>query len=333
MSEPRAGRMAAGEDARRLLRIGPCRVSCAGPADAIARALGPLAALEGAGAPTAAPPALVALRVRWDDATTSAGTAAGTLSSETRYVASGPASTIVARGRGEAMLSPDGALDARLPTDAPEGDAVAESVTIPALAERLRRDGVRLVHGAVLLAPDRRTALLVPAARGGGKTTLSLSLRRHGWTMLSDDRAWLGGDPAAAWVDAWPEAPRVGDRSLFLVPPGLAAGPRDARTGKAPVPGLTPPRLPDPVPLGVVALPRLVPGRGGEVRRIRGAAALAPVLSQCVVATDPATAAATMRFVADLLGRLPLHEVDVGDDPAALASASDALASSARQRS
>ena len=333
---------AGGPQATVRLRIGTLEVRCRGDADVLERAMGPLRALaiDGEELPTLpAGASAVQVEVHGSAAVPRAHGEAGRAAQPTRYETDGGEPVIVAPGLGEAVLRTSGVVEVRLLPDAPEGDALAERLTIPALAERLRREGVRLVHGAILRAPHGRSALLVPAARGGGKTTLSLSLARHGFTVLSDDRGWLGGPADAAWIDAWPEAPRVGDRSLFLLPSGLASGPRDARTGKAVVPGLTPPRLASPLAVGAVALPRLVEGPGGAWRTVHGAAALAPLLSQCVVATDPRSAADTMRFVAALLAARPAFEVEVGDDPASLAAASADLtartrpgAESARER-
>src|SRR5439155_19690108 len=137
----------------------------------------------------------------------------------------------------------------------------------------------------------------------------------------ADDRACLSGTHEAPFVDPWPEAPRVGDRSLFLLPPGIAPGPRDPRSGKSPVPSLTPPRLPAPVAIAGVLLPRLVDGPGGDVRPVRGARALAAVVSQAVVATDDRTASETLQFLAQALGSLPVLEAEAGDDPARLSAA------------
>jgi hypothetical protein len=216
----------------------------------------------------------------------------------------------------------------RVRPGAPASDAVAEGLVIPALAERLRREGVLLVHAAVLAreGPAPRRAWLVPAARGGGKTTLALSLRGRGFALLSDDRGFLFGAPEAARVDPWPEAPRVGDRSLFLLPPHVAPGPRDPRTGKAPVPALTPPRLSAPLEVAGVLVPRLVDGAGGGVAPLSGATALAEVVPHAVVATDPATARASLAWVGAFLSARPVLRVDVGDDPERLAAAVRAVA-------
>jgi hypothetical protein len=118
----------------------------------------------------------------------------------------------------------------------------------------------------------------------------------------------------------------VGDRSLFLLPPHAAPGPRDARTGKAPVPALTPPRVRAPLAVAGVLVPRLADGAGGALERLSGAAALAEVVPHAVVSTDPRTARAALSFVAALLASRPVLRADVGDDPERLAAAVRAAA-------
>jgi hypothetical protein len=244
---------------------------------------------------------------------------------------------VVARGLGRAEVPRSGPVLVRVREDARRGDAgrgdaVAEALTVPALAERLRRDGVRLVHAGVLVpaTPAPRRAWLVPAARGGGKTTLSLSLRGRGFVLLADDRCWLLGPAEDARADPWPEAPRVGDRSLHLLPPHAVPGVRDLRTGKAPVPALAPPRVPAPLPVAGFLVPRLVDGPGGAVRALGGAEALAAVVPHGVIATDPATASSSLSWFAAALASRPVVEVTVGDDPDALAAACRAVASAER---
>jgi hypothetical protein len=302
-----AGRRAA------TLRAGDRRVGVDAEADLADVVLGPLAALaEEGGAP-----ADVLLRAEVDASAVPVGEPTGT-ASDVAWDPDPERPAVVARGLGRAEVPREGPVLVRVRPDPPRGDALAEGLTIPALAERLRRDGVRLLHAAVVVdatLPPRR-AWLVPASRGGGKTTLSLSLRRGGFLLLSDDRCFLLGPPEAPLVDPWPEAPRVGDRSLFLLPPHVVPGPRDPRTGKAPVPALTPPRLPEPLPIAGFLVPRLVDGPGGDVRPLSGAVALSALVPHGVLATDPATASSTLSFLAALLASRPVLEVSVGDDPA-----------------
>ncbi|MCC7139934.1 MAG: hypothetical protein IT460_16045 [Planctomycetes bacterium] len=301
----------------RWLRAGRVPVVVRGDAALVAAAVGPLATLEddaGPGATRADAPLEVAVEVAPAPPTFSGP-------HRTRFVPGREGDRVEADGLGEALLRPDGRVVLRLRADAPPGDEASERLTVPALAEALRRRGARLLHAAVLRTPDGAGALLVPAVRGRGKTTLSLSLRRHGFALLSDDRGFLLDAATGPEVDPWPEVPRVGDRSLFLLPPHVATGPRDPRTGKAPAPSLLPPRLTSPLPVVGVLLPRLVDGRGGAVSPAGGAAALAAVVANAVVATDPTTTAATLTAVAALLARVPCAQVEVGDDPATLAAA------------
>ena len=301
-----------------VLRAAGVRVRIEAPAGALRRVVGPLSALEHLDPGTedllvVAEPGPVP-----HEAVAAAGADAPSTGA---WVAGKGGPWLVAPGVGVARVPPEGPLAVFGAEAATAPDAFAEHVTIPALADALRRRGVRLIHAAVLVPRGGGGAWLVPAARGGGKTTLSLSLRGRGWSLLSDDRAFLLGTPEAPAVDAWPEAPRVGDRSLFLLPPGIAPGPRDPRTAKSAVPSLTPPRLPAPLAVSGVLLPRLVDGPGGEVRPVRGARALAAVVSQAVVATDAQTASETLQFLARALASLPVLEVDTGDHPARLSIA------------
>jgi hypothetical protein len=299
-----------------LLRIGGRRVRFDAEGALLGVVLGPLAALEEEGDG----PADVLVRAEVDASAVPTGPATGT-ASDVSWVPDSKRPAVVARGLGRAEVPEDEALLVRMRPDPPRGDAVAEGLTIPALAERLRRDGVRLLHAAVLVpaTTSPRRAWLVPASRGGGKTTLSLSLRGRGFLLLSDDRCFLFGPVDDPRVDPWPEAPRVGDRSLFLLPPHVVPGARDPRTGKSPVPGLTPPRVRDPLPIAGFLVPRLVDGPGGDVSPLSGSAALASIIPHAVLATDPATASQSLAWVASLLHSLPAFEATVGDDPAALA--------------
>jgi hypothetical protein len=314
----------------RAIRVAGRTIRFRGEPALVTKALGPVVALEERPSPTPSGPDVV---VNVGPAAPTARPRPGTRPEDAVVYEPDPvAPRVRAAGVGVATLERDGSVTIGVDPGAPEGDTTAELVTIPALAERLRRDGAFLLHAAVVAPPDAAgSAFLVPASRGSGKTTLSLSLRRAGWRLLSDDRGWLSGPPERATVDPWPEAPRVGDRSLFLLPPHVRPGLRDERTGKAPVPSLTPPRLAAPVAVAGVCLPRLVDGPGGRVARVAGAAALAALAREAVVATAPETAAAALRFVAALLARVPAYEVEVGDDPRALATALAAALSASRK--
>lgn len=82
------------------------------------------------------------------------------------------------------------------------------------------------------------SALLIAGAKGSGKTTLLLELvERHGWTVLSGDRAFLlpggdgdradggpgdGGPGDGVRVAGWPDYPHLGEATLAAYP-GLPA--------------------------------------------------------------------------------------------------------------
>jgi hypothetical protein len=307
----------------RSIRIADRIVRFPGDAALVARALGPLRALD---EPSVSRPADLEAEVALA-ATSTALPPAGTPPEDAVvFEERDGAVRVRAPGVGVATLRADGGLRLEVDPEAPDGDAVAERLTIPALAESLRRAGVYLVHAAILRVPSPGLGVVViPAARGGGKTTLALSLRRAHWSMLSDDRGWLTGAPGQPEIDPWPEPPRVGDRSLFLLPPHARPGLRDERTGKAPVPGLAPPRLDRTCPVVAVLLPRLVGGPGGRVAPAQGAAALAAVVSQMVVATARDTTGGSFRFAAAMMAHMPAFTVEVGDDPATLARAVEAV--------
>lgn len=309
------------------LRVGTILVELAGPPPLVARALGPLRALE-LEAPFDGVAITTVQRVHLVETT---AVPPPRSPRTTRYVA-GPPERIETDGVGVATLPPEGGpdeptegrtLEVALAPNLPDNDLAAERLLIPALAEVLRRRGAYLLHAACVRPPGRDGVWLVPAARGSGKTTLSLMLRRAGHALLSDDRVFLLGDDARL-VDPWPEAPRVGDRSLYLLPPDVAPGRRDPVLGKAPVPALTPPRLDAPLRVLGVLLPRLVDGPGGDVRDVGGAAALAAVATQSVVATTPSASGATLRAVAALLASVPCRSVAVGVEPSAIDPTADA---------
>ena len=306
----------------RAIRIGAVTVRFRGGASLVERVLGPLKALEAFEDPSVPHPtdfvadvALAAESTPWPPSGTPPEEAVV-------FEVRDRVAQVRAPGVGVAALLGDGSLSIRVDPAAPDGDAVAERLTIPALGERMRRMGIYPIHAAILRLPSPGTGVVViPAARGSGKTTMALSLRRERWLMLSDDRGWLTGGIGHAEIDPWPEPPRVGDRSLFLLPPYATPGLRDERTGKAPVYGLTPPRVDRTFPVVGVMLPRLVEGPGGVVLPARGADALAAVVSQMVVATALDTAGASFRFAARMMAYTPAFTVEVGDDPAALARA------------
>lgn len=86
-----------------------------------------------------------------------------------------------------------------------------------------RATGYSIYHSAVLSHGER--GLLLPAASGGGKTTLAAALVRAGCGYLSDEAALV--DPATLRVHAYPKPLSVKKpallASLLDLPPALAA--------------------------------------------------------------------------------------------------------------
>lgn len=80
-------------------------------------------------------------------------------------------------------------LLARKNTASPAPLAVSSVIT-PVFRELFAHQGRALVHGAALMLPDGRAALLL-ADGGGGKTTTALALLRSGCKLLADDLAVL----------------------------------------------------------------------------------------------------------------------------------------------
>ncbi len=81
-------------------------------------------------------------------------------------------------------------------------DQLEQTVTLFAV-----RGLVRLVavHAAALEWNGR--AIVIPAASGGGKSTLSIAAHRAGLTVLSDEYALI--DPASGLVTGWPRPVRT----------------------------------------------------------------------------------------------------------------------------
>ena len=297
------------------LRVGDRVVLARAPRGAdLEAALGPLLALreDDARVPPRAP--AVEVELSPGDVPAAVRAAATPVPPTGAWVDHEGAGWIVAKGAGGARLARDGRVTLFGDAAASPPEAFAEHVAVPALAERLRRDGVFLVHAAVV--ETAKGAWIVPAARGGGKTTLALSLARAGAVLRSDDRAFLLGATSAPRVDPWPEPPRVGERTRFLLPAGTALAAPDPRTGKALAPALRPSRPAAPLPIRGVLLPRLVKGAGGIGARVQGARVLSAVTSQAVVVNDPATASATLAWLAAALGRLEAFDYAVGTEGA-----------------
>lgn len=122
-------------------------------------------------------------------------------------------------------------------TCAPQG--AAPDLWALAFTEAHRAAGWVPLHAALIAGRGGVVAITGPS--GAGKTTACLRLRAAGWTVLAEDRAWIGPDGRAAGLD---RSLRALDDSLARFAPELLLdGPgvtRDAR-GKRVLPLTVPP--------------------------------------------------------------------------------------------
>lgn len=78
---------------------------------------------------------------------------------------------------------------------------------------RSRRDKFA-IHASGVMTP--KGALLFPADKGSGKSTLSLWLSRRGYPYLGDELIWI--DPGTATVESFPKAAAIKAGSFSLFP-------------------------------------------------------------------------------------------------------------------
>lgn len=186
-----------------------------------------------------------------------------------------------------------------------------------------RRAGWVPIHAAGLLSPDaaaKGMGVLVCAASGGGKTTLTVAMVRRGWRSLGDDKLLLRSmgdgavvasvkqmlniDPAvAAW---FPELARIADEPAY----STWTPKRRVNLGRiwphAPAATLMPTHL------IVVSRHR---GIGGiEVSRLDGAASISALLRQTVIPGDPSVARPITSAVAQVAERLRAFHFECYED-------------------
>ncbi|MBX8465149.1 hypothetical protein [Deinococcus sp. RIT780] len=122
-------------------------------------------------------------------------------------------------------------------TCAPQG--AAQDLWALAFTEAHRAAGWVPLHAALIAGRGGVVAVTGPS--GAGKTTACLRLRAAGWTVLAEDRAWIGPDGRAAGLDRTLRA--LDDSLARFAPELLLDGPgirRDAR-GKRLLPLTVPP--------------------------------------------------------------------------------------------
>lgn len=185
--------------------------------------------------------------------------------------------------------------------------------TLCAWAARLTTD-TYVFHGAALALEQR--GLLVIGESGCGKTTLTLSLLRRGWSFYSDEVAALRLADArlvpfarrpVVRCDVWPHQLLGPFPDLPLEPAPLPheqpAAPCDpARLGAAP-------RQPETEPVCLV-FPRYSAGEMLTVHKLdQGSALLAMMAASC---SQPVFKVRGLDFVIDIVRRLPAYVVTYG---------------------
>ncbi|MBZ9713241.1 hypothetical protein [Deinococcus multiflagellatus] len=111
------------------------------------------------------------------------------------------------------------------------GPGAARDLWALALTEVHRAGGWLPLHAALVSGPAGAAAVL--GVSGAGKSTAALRLRAAGWTILAEDRAWVGPQGEAVGLDRTLRAYR--DSVARFAPhllPEFDAAPRDPR-GKA----------------------------------------------------------------------------------------------------
>jgi len=172
-----------------------------------------------------------------------------------------------------------------------------------------------VLHAAAV--SRRGGAVVLPGARGAGKSTLAAALVHAGWDLLSDELA--GVDLQRDLVHPFPRPVALCQESLAQLPPleGVGwGGPSDKvhlRAGELRT-GSSSPAL----PVRTLVFPRYRPGATGEAKAIGRPDALVRLTEQAVNLTHlgrPAFVA-----LARLASRCPAYLIDVDDVATAVAT-------------
>ncbi|MGH2794542.1 MAG: hypothetical protein ACRDKG_09580, partial [Actinomycetota bacterium] len=145
-----------------------------------------------------------------------------------------------------------------------------------------RAPDVLVVHAGVVVAPNGN-AVVLPAASGGGKTTLTAALVRAGFDYLSDEM--MAVDPTTLRVVPVPRSLFVKPgtfEALGMEPPALSPEARSFVDGAVPVTpdDLRPGSLGSPAAVRTVIAPRYVAGSPTRIERVTRAAGLTHLASQ-----------------------------------------------------
>ena len=189
---------------------------------------------------------------------------------------------------------------------------------------------VLVVHAGVVVAPDGN-AVVLPAASGGGKTTLTAGLVRAGFDFLSDEMMAI--DPASLRVLPVPRSLFVKPgtfEALGLEPPHVSEAARRLLDGTWPVTpdDLRPGALGGPSPVRTIIAPTYRPGSETRIERVSRATGLSDLASQAFN-LEMFGGPAGIELLAEVVRSASCYRLAVGRLDEAVAAVSDAAAAPA----
>ncbi|MGH2728549.1 MAG: hypothetical protein ACRDKS_16385, partial [Actinomycetota bacterium] len=187
-----------------------------------------------------------------------------------------------------------------------------------------------IVHAGVVLAPDG-SAVVLPAASGGGKTTLVAGLVRAGFAFLSDEMAAV--DPEDRVVIPVPRSLFVKSgtfEALGMSPPEISPDARLFLDGTWPVTpdDLRAGSLGGPATVRTVVAPAYRPGSDTSIEPISRAAGLTE-LARNAFNLDAFGGARGVRLLGEIVGPAACYRLAVGPLSDAVAAVAAAAASAA----
>lgn len=186
-------------------------------------------------------------------------------------------------------------------------------LTLP-LMEICKRRGLFPLHAAAI-ARDGRAAL-IPAASGGGKTTLSIALGLAGNSFMSDDMVFLRGQGVGMDVFGFADELDITDTTaaMFAQLDHLVGKPtwggrpkhqlRCEAIGMLPVPSASP---------ALLVFPHLTHQPRSTTERMEPAEALLEIVPN-VLLTDPLSSQAQLAMLGSLVETVPAVRLHLGTD-------------------
>ncbi len=183
-----------------------------------------------------------------------------------------------------------------------------------AIVELLRRHGLVAVHAAALEKDGR--GVLVPGARGQGKTTTSLTLARGGFRILSDDLPLLRATRAGPEVLAFRGSVNVTPKTIGFFRELRSAPSAPSNDGKRRV------RIAEIFPRGLatacrprlVLFPRIVDSRDSALEPLPKARALEELLPHSMVVHDRERAPRHFDLLARVIEGADCYRLHFGAD-------------------